>query len=196
MILSRHCASVDNTIVHHFIAMVTFINTLLDRCLFTVFFVLGVQLPEFITQYSQQLSGHLSEAKLQLVQFQQLADLQHNGNLVKLINSFKANQDITVVETAKIIEQLIIRVNYLEQHLVDMLSPSYWLQIKTLLLEHDLAIVQQTATLFKLAIPLEINALATGVILALFIITLKALITLLIRRSFTKRQFIPSELNI
>ena len=44
--------------------MLKILSTLFDRCLFTLTFILGLQLPEFIQQYSQRLSGHLNEALL------------------------------------------------------------------------------------------------------------------------------------
>ncbi|GLX80480.1 hypothetical protein tinsulaeT_38200 [Thalassotalea insulae] len=164
--------------------MLSFINQLFDKCLFTLSFIVGVQLPEFIVQYSQRLSGHLNEAKLQLSQFKQLAEIHHNGNLAQLVSSFRENQDPTVMKTADIIEQLIVRVDYLEQHLTNILSPSYWIQIKSLIVEYDVAIMQQTAKLFKLAIPLEVTSLATGALLALLIIIVKAVVTEVIKRFY------------
>ena len=115
----------------------------------------------------QQLAGHLNEAKNQLAQFQQLAELHHNGDLALLVRAYKNNHDPSVVDTATIIEQLLIRISYLEQHLHNLLSPQYWLRLKSVLLDGDVAIMQRTAHLFKLAIPLELTALTTGLIIAL-----------------------------
>ncbi len=56
--------------------MLTLINNIIDRCFFTVTFILGVQLPEFMQQYQQRLGGHLAEAQSQLAQFEVIAQ-QH-----------------------------------------------------------------------------------------------------------------------
>ncbi|WP_206485674.1 DUF2937 family protein [Thalassotalea sp. G2M2-11] len=164
--------------------MLGFLNQLLDKCIFTVVFICGVQLPEFINQYSQRLSGHLNEANLQLAQFKQLAELHHQGNLHLLIRAYKQNSDPSVVDTATIIEQLVSRVNYLQQHLHNMLSPSYWQKIQQLVINGDVSIMEQTAKIFSLAIPLELTALATGAILALSVVLLKSLSIYLITRLF------------
>lgn len=168
--------------------MFRLINTLLDRCLFTIFFILGVQLPEFIQQYSQQISGHLAEAKRHLSQFQTLADRHYQGNLNALIDAYQKNADPVIVDTAKIVKQLVVRIDYLHHHLAQLLDASYWQQIKTLIIDSDLATIEHTMKLFKLAIPLELHALATGAICALVFITLKFMLVELLNRLFYSKR--------
>ena len=54
--------------------MLKLFTQLFDRILFTLSFILGVQIPEFMQQYTQRLSGHFDEANYQLSQF-------HRGTL-------------------------------------------------------------------------------------------------------------------
>ncbi len=147
--------------------MLSLINNIIDRCLFTLTFIVGVQLPEFIHQYLQRLSGHLEEAKLQLSQFSALAQSHYQGDLVLMVKSYKANSDPVIVDTGKVIEQLVDRVNYLDNHFNTLFNNDYVSQIQYFILNADLQIMQQTAKIFTLAIPLEINALATGAIVAI-----------------------------
>lgn len=97
--------------------MFRIINNIIDRCIFTVVFILGVQLPEFLIQYKQRLSGHLSEANLHLVQFQNIADQHYQGNLSAMVLKYQENSEPSIVNTAEIINQLISRVEYLQQQL-------------------------------------------------------------------------------
>lgn len=147
--------------------MLRIINNIIDRCLFTVTFILGVQLPEFINQYLQRLSGHLNEAKLQLSQFDAIAQSHYQGDIALMVNSYKTNNDPVIVDTGIVIEQLVARVNYLENHFSSLFNNDYISQIQYFIFNADLQIMQQTAKIYSLAIPLEINALATGAIIAI-----------------------------
>ena len=79
---------------------------LIDRVLFTLAFLIGVQLPGFIQQYSQRLSGHLAEAENQLQQYQNLADLHFNGQLTQLVSRYQSNPDPAINEVAAIVSGL------------------------------------------------------------------------------------------
>jgi len=149
--------------------MFSLINKIIDRCFFTLAFIAGVQLPAFINHYIQRISGHLSEAKLQLSQFQQLADNHYQGNLATLINQYKSNNDPAIADTATVVEQLISRINYLEAQFNSLFNVEYLNQLRYFVTNIDLVIAKQTTEQFKLAIPLDVNALTTGLIFAFLI---------------------------
>lgn len=160
----------------------SFINSIIDRCIFTVLFIVGVQLPEFIQQYSQRLAGHLDEAKTQLKQFQQLADDHYQGSIQLLVKNYRENQDPVIVDTATVVEHLLTRVNLLNEHLHRLIDTPYLDKIKYFLLNVDLNIAQQTANIYTLAIPIEINALVTGAVLAFSSLVTKELIVILFNK--------------
>lgn len=161
--------------------MLTIVNNLLDRCFFTLSFIIGVQLPEFINQYTQQLSGHLHEATKQLNQFQSLADQHFQGSLAMMVKRYQANTDPVIVDTASIVEQLVLRVDYLTSHLTAFSNNDYLEKLQYFFLHVDLTIAKQTASYFKLAIPLELNALYTGLAIAFSGYLLKELFNGVIR---------------
>lgn len=151
--------------------MLTLINTLIDRCMFTLMFILGVQLPEFINQYIQRLSGHLEESKKQLLNYQSLAEQYFDGNITLLIKQYKSNSDPIIVDSASVIEQLVQRTHYLSTHLNAINTEDYFQQLLQFATQFDAQLVTKTAEFYQLAIPLNINALSTGgMIAALFIV--------------------------
>ena len=163
------------------LAMFRVINNIIDRCFFTVTFIVGVQLPAFIIQYKHRLSGHLSEAKLHLVEFQNIADLHYQGNLSAMITKYQANSEPSIVNTAEIINQLVIRVEYLQSQLSVITSDVYIERIYNFIVYGDKVIIKDTLTDFSLTIPLEINALSTGAVIAIAGLIAKEIIVSLLR---------------
>lgn len=151
--------------------MLTLIKALIDRCMFTLVFILGVQLPEFINQYIQRLSGHLEESKRQLIYYQSLAQQHFDGNITLLIKQYRSNSDPIIVDSANVIEQLLQRTNYLSNHLTALNTEDYFQQLLQFSTQFDPQLVTKTAEFYKLAIPLNINALSTGAVIALLFIT-------------------------
>ncbi|MEW6991474.1 DUF2937 family protein [Colwelliaceae bacterium 6441] len=166
--------------------MFTLINTIIDRCLFTLTFIVGVQLPEFMNQYIQRVSGHLNEAKQQLSQFQSLADLHYQGDITLLVKQYRLNNDPVIVDTATIIEQLMNRVDHLDNHLFHLLTNDYLSNLQQFLFHMDLSMVKATAQHFTLAIPLTINALSTGFVFALLTLIVKLGLTYCVKQCSQK----------
>jgi len=157
------------------------INNIIDRCFFTITFILGVQLPAFIIQYKHRLSGHLSEAKLHLVQFQTIADQHYQGDLSAMIMKYQTNSEPSIVNTAEIINQLVLRVEYLQHQLNVITNNSYIEQLSNFIIYADRAIIRDTLIDFSIVIPLEINALTTGVTFAIAGLLIKEIFVYFIR---------------
>jgi len=151
------------------------INNIIDRCFFTITFILGVQLPAFIIQYKHRLSGHLSEAKSHLVQFQTIADQHYQGDLLAMVMKYQANSEPSIVNTAEVINQLIFRVDYLQLQLDAIINNEYIEQIFNFIVHADRAIIRDTLIDFSLTIPLEVNAISTGAVIAIVGLLLKEL---------------------
>ncbi|WP_353519002.1 DUF2937 family protein [Thalassotalea sp. SU-HH00458] len=168
--------------------MITFLNTLVDRCMFTLTFILGVQLPEFINQYIQRLSGHLEESKQQLSSYQALAEQYFNGEISLLIKQYKENSEPMIVDSAKVIEQLLQRTEYLANHLSSLNTNDYFQQLTQFALNFDPQLLKKTAEFYQLAIPLTINALSTGAVIAFLFVLVNFICVGCIKRYLHKQK--------
>ncbi len=155
--------------------MFRIVNNIIERCFFTVAFILGVQLPELLIQYQHRLSGHLTEAKLHLLQFQTIADKHFQGDLSAMVLKYQENTESSIVSTANIINQLITRVDYLQQQLIIITESSYIEQVINTIMYADRTIIRQAIMEFSMAIPLNLNALTTGAVFAITGLLIKEL---------------------
>ena len=155
--------------------MPNFIIRIFDKCVFTLTFIIGVQLPEFMQQYIQRLSGHLNEASFQLQQFQYIANSQYQGSLLALIEKYQANSDRAIQQTGDLISNLLQRTQYLELQLSQLQQGEYLERLLYFIREVDLELAKATLEQFQLAIPLEPNALVTGLCFALAISLLQSI---------------------
>ena len=147
--------------------MFTLINNIIDRCFFTAIFILGVQLPEFMQQYQQRLAGHLAEAQSQLNQFEIIAQQHFDGSIITMVTRYKDNSESAIVSTGELIERLSLRVEYLSNHLAQITQSDYLHNVYLFIWHLDNEIAKGTAEHFSMAIPLELNAIATGGTLAI-----------------------------
>jgi len=147
--------------------MLKFFASLVDRCIFTLAFITGVQFPEFIQQYSQRLSGHLNEALQQLTQFQLIADRHFEGNLVEMIDKYSLNSEPSISETGSLIVDTVDRVNSLQTQLVSLEQADYFKRLYAFMTEYDLPMAQATLEQYQLAVPLDFMSLLSGAVLAL-----------------------------
>lgn len=152
----------------------TLFSTLFDRVLFTVCFIAGVQLPEFIQQYGQRLSGHLNEARRHLEQFQYIANVQYEGSLSKLVDNYLANNDEAIQQTGELVTSLQEREALLQTNMLGLQDSNYVNRILNFFEHLDTEMAQATFQQYVLAIPIEVNALITGLVVALIVILTKA----------------------
>jgi len=168
--------------------MLALINNVIDRCFFTVIFILGVQLPEFMQQYQQRLAGHLAEARSQLNQFEVIAQQHFDGSLMTMITRYKDNTEASIISTGELIERLSVRVDYLASHLEQITQADYLHSVYQFIWHLDQQIARGTAEHFSMAIPLELNAIATGGTLAISALLLKELTVFSVKRPFKAKK--------
>jgi len=170
--------------------MLKIISVLFDRSLFTILFILGVQFPEFIQQYSQRLSGHLNEALSQLSEHQLVADRHFDGSLKSMVEKYLTNSEPSIKETAVIINNISHRVTDLKSQLFNIQETEYIERLYYFITQFDSSMAEATLKQYQLAIPLNLPALLTGIILALSIILiiyiLLSLIKIVFYRVFNK----------
>jgi hypothetical protein len=168
--------------------MFALINNVIDRCFFTLTFILGVQLPEFMQQYQQRLAGQLAEANSQLNQFESIAQQHFDGSLTTMITRYKDNTEASIISTGELIERLSVRVEYLASHLTQITQADYLNSVYQFIWHLDQEMARGTAEHFSMAIPLELNAIATGATLAIGVLLLKELMLLTIKRTFNSKK--------
>ena len=142
---------------------------LVDKVLFTITVILGMQLPAFINAYVQRLSGHLNEANIQLSKFEEIAKFQYQGDLEKLVSAYLKNSDFSIQQTGKMISELMNRTEYFQAHMNALHSGEYIERVKYFLFNFDPSLARDTLNYFELSLPLTFEAVITGIGIAVFL---------------------------
>lgn len=140
---------------------------LVDKVLFTITVILGMQLPAFISAYVQRLSGHLNEANIQLSKFKEIAEFQYQGDLEKLVSAYLKNTDFSIQQTGKMIAELINRTEHLQVHMDALNSEQYIERVEYFLFNFDRSLARDTLNYFEMSLPLTVEAVLTGIVIAI-----------------------------
>jgi len=140
------------------------INGLLQRLLFTLGFILFMQLPQFIDHYTQHLAGYYNAQQDQLKQYKAIAKLNYDGHLNTLIANFKLNPNPEIQQVGKQIAALKASVKSLRKGVDTLSTGDYPTQLYFLAKNIDLSLAQNTLQILKPGIPLSQSALITGLI--------------------------------
>jgi hypothetical protein len=162
--------------------MLTIINTIIDRCFFTASFIFALQLPEYIKKYTDTLLGKLDEAQFQLSQFEKIAEKHDQGSLSAMVVRANEQSDSAITNTAELIELLTTRIANYQNHLSELTQSDYFSNLCQLIVNIDWYIAQITAEKFILTLPINAQAITTGIIVATTLLLLKDLILILINR--------------
>ncbi|REL35474.1 DUF2937 family protein [Thalassotalea euphylliae] len=160
----------------------TAIKSTLDYCLFTLGFILAVQLPEFIQQYKQYLAGKLSETQWHLSGYQKIADQNYQGSIPALIQDYLASGKQAIEQTGQLVSEMLTRKQSLTETIASLDSSSYIEQVISLFTNVNVKDAETVLGYYQLAIPLTVEALASGVVLAFIFIWLRMLVTGLFSR--------------
>jgi hypothetical protein len=164
--------------------MVKFLFQLFDRFLFSIALVIGMQLPEFIQQYRQRIGGHLDEVIQHLAQFQAIANRLYQGDLTLLTSHYLDSADRVMQQTGELLQALVTRQQLLQTQFEHLLLPQYFDKMYHFIKELNYEIALATWRHYQLAIPLTVEALATGAVVAvLFMLINKLLCISLIKLS-------------
>ena len=157
-----------------------FLISSFDHIFFVVSFIAGVQLPEFIQQYTQLINGRLAEAQFHLSKFQLVADQHFDGNLTQLTTRYRDNSDPAIQQMGQTIIELSDRAEHFEAQ-IDLLSQhSYLERLYYFIINIDYHSATLVAEQYVLALPLTIEALLTGLVSATLLLLLRVgLFTLL-----------------
>lgn len=96
------------------------IRNLSIKLLFGLGFLGGSQLPKFIGDYRQYLSGQLDQANTDLALFQAIADRFHGGSLTALIQRHLNSTDPTFIAEGAAIQELADQVTRLTESITGL----------------------------------------------------------------------------
>jgi len=165
-----------------------------DHFVFTVSFLIGVQLPEFLQQYTQLITGKLAEANYHLQKFQSVADIHFNGEITTLITHYLNNIDPAIKHTGSIASDLFSRVEIYNNQILLLSNGTYLDKVYYFIKHIDIESTQLTLQNYQLAIPLTLEALSTGGICALLLLSLRMLLGIglhtLVKRSRKPPRYI------
>ncbi len=131
----------------------------------------GVQIPNFLTQYQQRLDAQYSEAMVYYRQYQDIANKHFAGDVQRLIDHHRNSTDNAIRESAEPIQTLVNRIERFrsQQH---GLQTSYLGQLWFLASQSDSELRDSTWRMYSYNVPFTQQALLTGLLLALLVVLL------------------------
>jgi len=127
------------------------INHYITMLLFTVMFLVGLQVPAFMDQYTKRVDAQAVEVSGLLRQYQKIADKYHNGSMSELIALHERNHNQTFNDEAVVITQHVEREQYLSEHL-NKLKSNVFSAATTILIQVDEEIYARTIDQYTMSI--------------------------------------------
>lgn len=149
--------------------------------------VIGMQAPNFLSQFEQRLQAQLDEVSINLQGYQAIADEYFAGDLNALVEHYRANPDSIVVESAAPLAQMVTRQQRFSAQ-QQSLQTHYVGQLWFLLTQADKEVRTATWENYASAIPLSQRALITGLATALLSLLIFDLIWHLLKYVATGRR--------
>jgi hypothetical protein len=142
---------------------------ILRRYLMIVFvsvsLLFGIQVPNFLNQYDQRVDAHLQEVMANIQPYQEIADKYHNGSLDSLINLHKAEHIPTFRDEGAALENMYNRQQRFKAASLAASSGYFWKAIHVVK-NGDQELLQETLDKYSYAVPLNQDAVVSGVALA------------------------------
>lgn len=149
--------------------------------------LIGIQVPNFLSQYHQRLHAQLAEVTENLSGFQQIADRHFNGDLEALINHHQTSNDAIFREEAIPLRSMYNRWQRFSAE-QQALQVSYPEQLLHLVVAADEEIRTATWQQYSYAVPLTTRALVTGGVFTLIVLLLLDILKGLLRRLFRRSK--------
>lgn len=139
------------------------ISGFIDRILFTVGFIVFLQLPHFVDQYTQRLGGYYTSERAHLDKYQSIADENYKGNLNLLVDDFKKSDNPAIVQTADEVKIISNRVKGIRKGLNILEAKEFFPKLVYLSGNMDYSIAGGTMSVFKPGIPFTVEAVISGI---------------------------------
>lgn len=131
------------------------------RLVFTAGILFGVQVPNFIDQYTQKISAHYLEAAENFSGFQATADKFHEGNVKALIERHETSDDPVFKAEAGPIKEIHSRISAFSSEL-KCLSTNLFGKIYHVAFKSDRAVLKETLSEYSATVPLNTDAIICG----------------------------------
>lgn len=133
--------------------------------------LIGVQIPNFVTQYQQRLDAQLTEALVYYVQFEEIAERYFDGDMQALIRKHETSTEEVFRAEAQPLRDLVERVaRYRYQQA--QLNASYPEQLWFIATQADPELRASTWRTYSFNVPLTQQAVITGGLFALLLVLL------------------------
>lgn len=145
--------------------------------------LIGMQVPNFLTQYQQRLDAQLTEVSINLSGFQEIADRYFDGDLNALVLHHEQSDDVIFRDEAEPLRNMLTRFERFSAEQLK-LQTSYPKQLWHLLTGGQPDLKRATWENYNTAVPLSERALLTGVVFTVtLLVILDLLVGLLFRRA-------------
>ena len=161
------------------------INHYITMLLFTVMFLVGLQVPAFMDQYTKRVDAQVIEVARLLRQYQQIADKYHNGSMSELIALHEKSQNQTFNDESVVITQHVEREQYLSSHL-EHLNHNVFRGASTILFQVDEDIYTRTIEQYTMSIQFTKLSLIFAAFMAVFSCALYELILFIMKKMGVK----------
>jgi len=131
------------------------------RLVFTAGILFGVQVPNFIDQYTQKISAHYLEAAENFSGFQATADKFHGGSINALIERHETSNDPVFQSEAEPIKEIHSRILAFSSELKS-LNTNLFGKIFHVAFKSDRAVIKETLSEYSATIPLNTDAIICG----------------------------------
>ncbi len=142
------------------------LKNLLDKLFFASCLLLGIQIPNFIIQYQQNISAHYQEVASQLQQYQFIADRFYAGNIQELLLGHRTNAVAAIRAEAQVISDLIQRNEYLQREVSALQEKGLVAQLLHLAEHLDVKLANEVLLNYSISVPLNSEAIIVGLVLA------------------------------
>lgn len=140
-----------------------FIRNNLARVAFAFGILVGVQAPNFVTQYEHRVVAHLNEVTRNFAGFQKIADQHFDGNVDALILHHEQSTDPIFHDEAEPIRKLWYRLQHLRAE-KEAMGSDFVTALSHVALAADPEIRQETRAGYEATVPLTVNAIVCGLI--------------------------------
>lgn len=153
--------------------------------------LIGIQVPSFVDQYGKRLDSHWQESEISLQEFKRDAGKYFSGDIQKLIEHYRKNEDPVVNDGGRSIAKLHDRNQQLADARQRFSQTQFSPYIQTLF-EPIAEIRQETWTNYSFTIVLNTFAIVSGLISGLLLSALAelalAMLGLVLIRPFFSRR--------
>lgn len=136
---------------------------MIDRIFAVIGALVFLQIPLFIQQYSQRLSGHLEELRYQVGLLNEVST-QSGKTLQEFISKFVHSSDLDFSRQGELLQAMIQRLDKLNNAYLGLHNSTLFTKPFVFMYYSDWEILRSTMTSYKVGVPLSIEGLIYGII--------------------------------